>query len=444
MENQDNFKNIDLKIFKINAKNLLDNGKSYDETINELIKIGCDTIIAKKILDDLIPEYPSMNKHDSGLVLEVKPTREEKLIKKIFPNYKKIIQQFILNKPNSFLYFVIWLLGVYFIIKKNTWFIPIYNPNPSVFHNWFYFWTISVFMGIISGIILYWIGGILFQFLVWFSGGKSKIYVSRRIYLYTGLPVIIISILTALIQSFVYGKFFFSSSTAPDDNLNFIFNILGIVASFVTLALVYFSVRIVQKTRFIRTLIIFILFPIMLYFGFSIFFANYENIMQWANRLDNKITKNNISKSGNKYNNSNVYNNNGIYFKLPNDWVIADINENEDKTIKIECEPIIQNSEKEITVEIFRNNIDFNELLKNNITENDTFGSFKRIEYKDVDILTREFQKRNIGEIYNFKQIIFNCANKSVLFLNCGIASKNNFNSLEKELYTIIDSFICE
>lgn len=186
-----------------------------------------------------------------------------KFIKEFFINYKDFIKIHLTTKKPPFLFLIIWLLGICSAINRIES-KYIYSLDYQV-KNWIVFWLIVFVGGIIIGYLQYWILGALYHLKVWFSGGIKNFKTSRYLFLYTGIPIYVIVLLTAIFNNITYGnRYFIEPTNHLLDSAWAILLIIGIIYSII---LSYRGVRLLLKTKYIRSIIFFIILPAIIYSG---------------------------------------------------------------------------------------------------------------------------------------------------------------------------------
>jgi tetratricopeptide (TPR) repeat protein len=132
-----------------------------------------------------------------------------------------------------------------------------------VYSSWTVLWLIYLAGGVLSGIFVYWIGGLIYYVRVILAGGLRDFKISRRLFLYTGVPEYTVTILITLIDTVTYGEGYFTEPTsAPLDLVLFGFGVIAIVYS---IFLSYIGVRLLLKIKTALGAILFVILPAIFY-----------------------------------------------------------------------------------------------------------------------------------------------------------------------------------
>ena len=113
------------------------------------------------------------------------------------------------------------------------------------------------------GLFLYWFGGSIFHIRVLLSGGLQKVATSRNIFLYASLPIFIITILTTIFQTALYGDGYFTEPTNVVTDLG-IFS-LSLLSLGYSIHLGYTAVRRATGSNYVRSVVFFIVLPTVFY-----------------------------------------------------------------------------------------------------------------------------------------------------------------------------------
>jgi len=202
-------------------------------------------------------------------------------IKQFFTNYPNFIRAHLSAEKPPFAFLLIWLLGMASVIDRVEWKYVI--GGKYQLDNWGLLWGLILVLGILSGYIRYFVGGALYHLRVWLSGGLKNFRISRNLFLYCGLPIYLITILSQIFNTFFYGDEYFTEPT------NTLFDILwfglAVVAIVYSIALSYRGVRLLQYTKCLQSIVFFIALPAAFY---TVFFGAtfYESFKQSWTALD--------------------------------------------------------------------------------------------------------------------------------------------------------------
>lgn len=176
-------------------------------------------------------------------------------------NYKNFIQNKFSSEKPPFFYLIIWLAGmVKFIDRMEMMYVQDFN---YFLDNWITAWTLTILLGVPLGYLYFWIAGAIYHLGVRLSGGINDIIKSRNVFLYSGLPVFIGTLLMQLFDTVYYGdKYFTGFSNFEIDLLLLAF---FLIAAGYSIYLSYTGVRLLLVTKQIRSVIFFIVVPAGIY-----------------------------------------------------------------------------------------------------------------------------------------------------------------------------------
>lgn len=79
--------------------------------------------------------------------------------------------------------------------------------------NWFHAWLAILIAGIPAAVVRYWFGGMVFHGVVRIAGGHGPARMSRRLFLYGAIPLIITDLVVKIVQMIAYGNAYFGGQT---------------------------------------------------------------------------------------------------------------------------------------------------------------------------------------------------------------------------------------
>jgi len=186
-------------------------------------------------------------------------------------NFKTFVHDYVFN----FAYF-----SKNELIKKNPAFFPLVVyidgvartldriSRPSIakhIHSWGAVWVAALLGGLLGAISIYYIFGSIYHLGVKLAGGKKDITVSRNIATYSILPLAVMVIISELFATILYGNGYFDKNFSVGA-IGIIFVIFQILAIIVSIQMGYKAVREIQETKKIPSILLFIIFPSLLYF----------------------------------------------------------------------------------------------------------------------------------------------------------------------------------
>jgi hypothetical protein len=193
--------------------------------------------------------------------------------KTFFGRYSDFLKNHILKKRPPYFFFILWLYGASRFFERLE--VGVATGQTFNITNWVGAWFMAAIAGFIIGFIGYYVLGSIYHLFVRLAGGVKDWNASRNIFLYSYMPMILVSILSVLSEMIVYGNRFFDGITSFGWNM--VWLVLTLVALIYSLVLSYKGVVLIQKTGKIKSVIIFIVLPILLYasvFTYSYYRSN--------------------------------------------------------------------------------------------------------------------------------------------------------------------------
>lgn len=125
--------------------------------------------------------------------------------KECFTNFSKFAEKYLNTKSNPrYLLLVVWVVGVGTVADRVI-------GSSSDYSSWGEAWAIALFGGILSGALTYFIAGWFYDVRVGWSKGNRNVDTSRNIYIFSSLPIALLSILSFVFNNMAYGDDYFSS-----------------------------------------------------------------------------------------------------------------------------------------------------------------------------------------------------------------------------------------
>lgn len=175
-------------------------------------------------------------------------------IKAVFKDFPAFCDKYLRVKNPPYLFFIIWASGVATAIDR----MSDYGGS-----TWLEVWAIVLIGGFIAGYLQYWIGGAIYHLRVKWSKGGDNYDASRNIYIFSGIPVIIVTISSLLLNTIVYGNDYFESGGGSSIDVLFLFIIIAAIAYSIRLS--YKGVMFIQQTEKTRAIIWFVVLPAIFY-----------------------------------------------------------------------------------------------------------------------------------------------------------------------------------
>lgn len=193
---------------------------------------------------------------------EAASTAKEGLLdffKSFFGDYKGFLRKNIELKRPPYWLFVIWFYGVTRVLIKLDSSVAGIGVNFGI-SGWFDMWLISLILGAAIGFIGYWLVGSIFHLGVLLAGGHKKAKTSRMIFVYAGLPHTI-----AVMALFIVGMLGLRENYFSSGGLDPSWFHIATAATLYSIILGYIGVREVQKTKKIRSILLFLVLPILIH-----------------------------------------------------------------------------------------------------------------------------------------------------------------------------------
>jgi len=130
------------------------------------------------------------------------------------------------------------------------------------YSSWGEVWAIVAVGGFIGGFIALYIAGSIYHWRVKWSKGRDDIETSQNIWLFSGLPIAVTSLLSLILNQMAYGYDYFDGESTTVDLLIFFVSIAAIIYS---IRISYKAVRYVQKVEKGRAIWWFIVAPAIFY-----------------------------------------------------------------------------------------------------------------------------------------------------------------------------------
>lgn len=156
---------------------------------------------------------------------------------------------------------LIWLSGlsVSIAVVESTYLM--HGSYPISFRSWPRLWLGICIFGFFLGILMYFIRGWIYWFAVMIAGGKTTFKRARRIFIYSGMPIYLTTIFIEIMNMTLYWNYYFEMKTPYILDISWI--ALKLTAFTIFLLTLFRISRNELNTKRIRSIIIFILIPIL-------------------------------------------------------------------------------------------------------------------------------------------------------------------------------------
>lgn len=180
--------------------------------------------------------------------------------KDYYSDFTKFCEKHLTKAHPKYFLLVGWIVGMGSIIDRLT-------STMQDSSSWGEVWAIVIFGGILAGAIAYWIQGWFYEVRIRWSKGKIDSNTARHIWLFSGLPVAIVSILSLLFNEIAYGDNYFNYSV-DGTTVDIIFWLLLLVSIVYSITISYKAIRKISNAEKGRSIWWFIVAPVLVYLIF--------------------------------------------------------------------------------------------------------------------------------------------------------------------------------
>lgn len=159
------------------------------------------------------------------------------------------------EKPRYIL-IVAWLVGVGTVADRIT---------GQEYVSWGEVWAVTLFGGIISGALIYYIAGWFYNLRIKWSKGHNNISTSRNVYVFASLPIAVASITALVFNHLSYGSDYFDYYHSDGTTIDVIFLFVIFAAIIYSIRLEYKAAREVFGARKNHAIGWFIVLPALFY-----------------------------------------------------------------------------------------------------------------------------------------------------------------------------------
>lgn len=161
--------------------------------------------------------------------------------------------------PSQFI--MIWLVGMDAV--AGTIELEFVQRGSYLIDNWLYAWARVMLVGLPAGVARYWLIGTLFHLIVRIAGGHGSMRLSRHIFLYSTLPVVVADLSIKVLQMLVYGNDYFAGQTGSTFDAVVAGVMLGAYAG--TLRLAYIGMRVMTGVDRLRTILLLVTIALVVF-----------------------------------------------------------------------------------------------------------------------------------------------------------------------------------
>lgn len=193
---------------------------------------------------------------ESAPVTETGKINAFQYFKECFSDFSAFAKRHLTRKSPMYIVPVVWFVGMGTAGD---------NLIGSESSDWGEVWAITVFGGLLSGALSYYIGGWFYHIRVQWSQGQGDISTARNIYMFASLPIAVTSLGSLLINNLVYGSTYWTLYSVDASTVDLIFGLLAFAAIGYSIYLSYHAVRDVMQASKGRALTWFVILPAIFY-----------------------------------------------------------------------------------------------------------------------------------------------------------------------------------
>jgi len=207
-----------------------------------------------------LPAKEGLSLEESKRKLEqTSPPGFAEFLSTFFSKYSEFLKTYVVMRKPPFLLVTIWLLGMTYVIDQ----LEVRFLRTGEIDNWIEAWTTTVVVGLLIGCLFYWILGTWYHLRVWLSGGSGEMYLSRNLFVYSGIPLYLVTISWQITDTLVYRNDYFINPTFLFLDLTWF--VLAVTAIVYSISLSYKGVRLLHSSATFRSIMFFIVLPGIFY-----------------------------------------------------------------------------------------------------------------------------------------------------------------------------------
>lgn len=221
-------------------------------------------MIEKKSLSfDFLDENPEKIKEDVFVV----PVKEKEIIfieyfKEYYSSFSEFAKRHLMTKSPKYFLWAIWVVGIGNTIDRTA---------TSSSNGWVEAWVTALFGGVLAGAFTYYIAGWFYQVRVKWSKGIDDIDTARNIYIFSLLPISVISIGSLFFNSISYGDDYFIKYASDSSQVDTLFAFFSLISIVYSIRISYKAAKEVMKAKKNHAIFWFIISPVIFYI---LIFAN--------------------------------------------------------------------------------------------------------------------------------------------------------------------------
>jgi len=219
-------------------------------------------------------------------------------LKDFFFNFRTFAKEKLSAQKTQYLLLVLYCFGVSLGLERSE-ILANFFPT-SAFDNWNSLWLTVLLSAPLLGMSTFYIIGSIYHAGVVLADGKKDAVISRQIYLYSNIPIILFNILSYAFFTFTYEYQYFAGGS--NFWINMVFPFLFIAILLYSIYLRYQAMRIIQKTKRIRSLLFFVFLPVLIYVGVTFFWLkihenNVGKILSYSEQANQELSAGNYAQA---------------------------------------------------------------------------------------------------------------------------------------------------
>lgn len=218
----------------------------------------------KKSLNfDFLDESPKKVEEDTSVV-SVKEKEDSFLnyLKEYYFNFSEFAKRHLMTGSPRYFLWAVWLVGIGSATDR---------MSTSSSSGWVEAWVTVLLGGILTGAIAYYVSGWFYQVRIKWSKGVDDIDTARNIYIFSTLPISVISIGSLFFNCISYGDDYFTTYSSDSSSVDTLFAVFSLVAIIYSIRISYKASIEVMKAKKSRSVVWFIVLPVIFY---VLIFAN--------------------------------------------------------------------------------------------------------------------------------------------------------------------------
>jgi len=174
------------------------------------------------------------------------------VVRDVFTRFPEFARAYLGRPHPPSQYIMIWLVGMDAV--AGTIELEFVQRGSYLIDNWLYAWARVMLVGLPAGVARYWLIGTVFHGIVRIAGGHGSMRLSRHIFLYSTLPVVVADLSIKVLQMLIYGNDYFAGQTGSTFDAVAAGVMLGAYAG--SLRLAYIAMRELTGAERLRSILL--------------------------------------------------------------------------------------------------------------------------------------------------------------------------------------------